>query len=95
MLRVSPRITGIGNGSELSVTVVVTSAYANYFAGGLLFDGATTMEGVGGFTVEANSVCQSKTMAGLMEVKVQNGFNGISITSTVNGFNVISNSMEQ
>jgi hypothetical protein len=31
------------------------------------------MEGVGGFTLEANSVCQSKAMAGLVVVRMQNG----------------------
>jgi len=62
MHNVSPRITGVGNDVELSVTVAATSACANDFVGGFLFAGSTTM--VGGFTVEANSVCQSKAMAG-------------------------------
>jgi hypothetical protein len=73
MHSVSPRITRVGNGLEVSVIVATTSACAKDFAGGLLFVGATTMEGVGGFTVEANSVCQSKAMAGLVVVRVQNG----------------------
>jgi len=73
MHSVSPRITEVGNGLEVSVTVATTSAYAKDFLGGLLFVGETMTEGVGGFTVEANSICQSKAMAGLVVVRVQNG----------------------
>jgi hypothetical protein len=67
MHNVSPRITGVGNGVDVSVTVAATRACANDFFGGLLFVGsATTVEGEGGFPVEANSDCQSKAMAGLV-----------------------------
>jgi len=73
MLRVSPRIIGDGSGAELSVTVAKTRACAKdfVFGGGIWCAGSTAMEG--GFTVDANSVCQSKAMAGLVAVVVQTG----------------------
>jgi hypothetical protein len=46
MHSVSPRITGVGSGAELSDMVVAASACANDFGGGLLITGSTTMEGV-------------------------------------------------
>jgi hypothetical protein len=48
---------------DVSVTVAATKAWANDFFGGLLVL-ETTVVGEGGFTVEANSDCQSKAMAG-------------------------------
>jgi len=73
MHRVSPRITGVGNGTELSITVAETRVCANDFdcGGRILCVGGTAMEG--GFTEDNNSVCQSKAMAGLTAVIVQTG----------------------
>ena len=74
MHRVSPRITGDGNVGAVSATVAAASAWAkDFFGESLLLVVATTMGRVEGFPVEANSVCQSKAMAGLVSKRVQNG----------------------
>lgn len=73
MERVSPRITGVGRISELSVTVAETRACAKDFVvcGGFWCDETIAIEE--GFPVEANSVCQSKAMAGLTAMMKQTG----------------------